>query len=210
MRGGILAGGALAGLAAATGGAVLWSRQHREDRPYGPRWLNELLRPGITRRRLNAVLAPRPGERLLEVGPGYGYYSVGVARSLQPTGTLELLDVRSALLDQTMARIAEAGLANVQSTVGDAVRLPYPDAAFDGAYLVACLGEIADQEAAIRELARVLRPGGRLVVGETVADPHRVPLDTLAEMTRRSGLEADAVIGRRSYVARFVKRVSEE
>lgn len=47
-----------------------------------------------------------------------------------------------------------------RATLGDARRLPYPDCGFDAAYLVVCLGEMPDRDAAVREVARVLRPGG--------------------------------------------------
>ena len=71
-------------------------------------------------------------------------------------------------------RAREAGLGNMVPTQGDARELPYDDDAVDGAYLVTVLGEIPDQEAALRELARVVRPGGRVVVGELIGDPHWV------------------------------------
>ena len=77
---------------------------------------------------------------------------------LQPSGTLELLDVRRTLLDQSVARAAGQGLTNVSATLGDGRRLPYPDEHFDAAFLVATLGEIGDDGKAIAELARVLRP----------------------------------------------------
>ena len=60
---------------------------------------------------------------------------------------------------------------NLELRQGDATSLPYEDASFDGAFLVTVLGEIPDQEKALRELRRVLRPGGRVVFGETVARP---------------------------------------
>jgi trans-aconitate 2-methyltransferase len=54
-------------------------------------------------------------------------------------------------------------VTNITATQGDARRLPYGNAAFDAAYLVAVLGEIPDEDAALRELARALKPGGRLI-----------------------------------------------
>jgi ubiquinone/menaquinone biosynthesis C-methylase UbiE len=162
-------------------------------------------RPGISRRRLAQMLNPRPGEQLLEVGPGYGHYTLPVARALGREGTLAILDLHQTLLDQTMQRAAAEGLTNVRATRGDGRALPYPDRHFDAAYLVACLGEIPDRAAAIHELARVLRPGGRLVVGESAVDPHRVRLPALTEHARRAGLRAGATVGRVSYFARFDK-----
>ena len=67
---------------------------------------------------------------------------------------------------------ASAGSTNLVPTQGDATALPYDDGSIDAVVLTAVLGEIPDQAAALGEIARVLRPGGRLVVGELFGDPH--------------------------------------
>lgn len=136
---------------------------------------------------------------MLEIGPGYGHYTHAVAEALGPNGRLEILDLSRTLLDQTIHRGKARGLTKLVATRGDAQQLPHGDRHFDGAYLVACLGEIPDRGAALDELARVLRPGGRLVVGETVADPHRVRGPELTRLAQRAG----ALGGRVSYFARF-------
>jgi ubiquinone/menaquinone biosynthesis C-methylase UbiE len=124
---------------------------------------------------------------------------------LQPAGTLELLDVRQALLDQSVARAAGQGLTNVVATLGDGQELPYADDRFDAAFLIAALGEVGDAGKAVSELARVMRPGGRLVVGETVFDPHRVRPPQLSELALEAGLRPGATAGRKSYFARYEK-----
>src|SRR4051794_11510207 len=159
---------------AAVVAAALWWRKHPSACPYGQRFWVEAPHPLITRARLQEVLDPQPGERVLEVGPGTGYYSLDVATWVSPGGRLDIFDLQPEMLDHTMRRAAERGLANVVPTQGDARQLPYPDASFHAACLTAVLGEIPDQDAALRELARVLKPGGRLVVGELVGDPHWV------------------------------------
>jgi protein-L-isoaspartate O-methyltransferase len=184
----------LAAGAAAVGGA-LWWRTHPSACPYGQRFWVEAPHPFITRARLREVLAPQPGERVLEVGPGTGYYSLDVAGWVSPGGRLDIFDLQQEMLDHTLRRARERGLDNIAPRQGDARWLPYADATFDAAYLIAVLGEIPDQDAALRELARVLRPGGRLVVGELFGDPHWVSPKRLrkragaAELsfTRRSG-----------------------
>jgi ubiquinone/menaquinone biosynthesis C-methylase UbiE len=55
---------------------------------------------------------------------------------------------------------------NIDATVADGSMLPYEPASLDGAYLIDVLGEMPDARAALRELHRILKPGGRLVVGE--------------------------------------------
>jgi len=160
--------------------------------------------PFITRKRLREALAPQPGETVLEIGPGTGYYSLDVAQWIAP-GTLHVFDLQQEMLDHTMARAAERGIANIRPTQGDARSLPYPDASFDAAYLVTVLGEIPDQEAALRELRRVLRPSGRLVVGEIMLDPHVVTEGALRERAERSGLRFERRVGNRfGYFARLV------
>ena len=118
------------------------------------------------------MLRPEPGERLLEIGVGTGYYSHDMADWVGPEGTLELFDLQQEFLDHVMRGAAERGLANLVPTQGDATALPYEDASVDAVVLTAVLGEIPDRAAALREIRRVLKPDGRLVVGELFGDPH--------------------------------------
>jgi ubiquinone/menaquinone biosynthesis C-methylase UbiE len=153
--------------------------------------------PFITRERLAEILEPRPGERLLEVGPGTGYYSLPVASRLAPEGRLDVLDIQPEMLDHTLRRAAEQGISNIEPAQGDAREMPYPDAAFDGAFLVTVLGEIPDQEAALRELRRVVKPGGRIVVGELFGDPHMVTHRALRERAEAAGFSVKRTLGGR-------------
>ena len=179
-------------LGAAAGAAVLagalWWRTHPSACPYSQRFWVEPPHPLITRARLRDVLAPQPGERVLEVGPGTGYYTLDVASRLLPSGTLDIFDLQQEMLDHAMARARERGLSNITPTQGDARSLPYPDESFDAAFLVTVLGEVPDQDAALRALARVLKPGGRLVVGELFGDPHWVRPSTLRRRAEAAGL----------------------
>ncbi len=190
--------------AALTGAAAWWWRAHPSACPYGQRFWVQAPHPFITRRRLAAILAPRPGERILEVGPGTGYYALPVAGLLAPGGTLDVVDVQPKMLEHTLREAERRGLSNVVPTEADARSLPYPDASFDAAYLVTVLGEIPDQDAALRELRRVLVPGGRLVVGELFGDPHMVTFGALHERADAAGLRFERRLGGAlAYFARF-------
>ncbi len=194
MRAGLI--GATAAAGAVIGGA-LWWRAHPSACPYGQRFWVEAPHPFITRDRLREALDPEPGEAVLEVGPGTGYYTLSVADWIEPNGRLHIVDVQQAMLDHTMGRAAEAGLKNVEPRQGDATRLPYEDGEFDAAYLVAVLGEIPDQAAALRELRRVVKPAGRIVVGELFGDPHMVTATALAKAAGRVGLRFERRVGPR-------------
>lgn len=197
----------LLGAAAAVAGAALWWRKNPSACPYGQRFWVESPHPLITRPRLREILAPMAGERVLEVGPGTGYYTLEVAEWVKPDGEVDILDLQQEMLDHTMRRAGEAGLPNVTPTQSDATAMPYEDGTYDAAYLVAVLGEIPDQEAALRELARVLKPGGRLVVGELFGDPHYVRLGPLRLRASGAGLGYERRVGNAlGYFARFAKR----
>jgi ubiquinone/menaquinone biosynthesis C-methylase UbiE len=195
---------ALAGLAA-TAGAALWWRRNPSACPYSQRFWVEAPHPLITRERLWRTLAPRTGERVLEIGPGTGYYSPELAGWLGSEGELELFDLQQEMLDHAMRRVAERGLNNVGATRGDATALPFDDGRFDAVVLTAVLGEIPDQGAALSEIARVLRPGGRLIVGELLGDPHFTSAPALRRRGEAAGLRWDARDGPPfGYFARLV------
>jgi ubiquinone/menaquinone biosynthesis C-methylase UbiE len=189
---------------AALVGAALWWRRNPSACPYSQRFWVEAPHPFITRERLREILSPRPGERVLEVGPGTGYYSLPVASWVAPDGRLDVLDVQQEMLDHTMRRAREQGTSNIVPQRGDAQELPYPDDAFDATYLNFVLGEVPDQERALRELRRVLKPGGHLVVGEALPDPHMVKVEALREKAEEAGLRFEHRLGGPfGYYARF-------
>ena len=130
---------------------------------------------------------PRNGERILEVGPGVGVHALPIAYSLLPNGSLDVLDVQQEMLDDLKRRAVSKGVTNIVATQGDAQALPYPDHTFDAAYLIGVLGEIPDAVVALRELSRVLKPGGRLVISEFLIDPDFIPLLALQEKAGDSG-----------------------
>lgn len=175
--------------------AALWWRANPSACPYGQRFWVQAPHPFISRPRLRQALSPQPGDHVLEVGPGTGYYSLTAARWLGADGRLSIFDLQPEMLEHTMARARAAGVQNIHPHQGDARALPYADATFDAAYLVAVLGEIPDQDAALRELARVLKPGGRLVVGELFGDPHMVTSSALRRRADLAGLRFERRVG---------------
>jgi ubiquinone/menaquinone biosynthesis C-methylase UbiE len=178
-------------------GAALWWRRHPSACPYSQRFWVEAPHPFITRARLREVLEPRDGERVLEVGPGTGYYALPVAVWLGPGGHLDVLDLQQEMVDHTLRRAASEGITNISGARADAREMPYADDSFDAAYLVTVLGEVPDQEAALRELRRVVKPDGRIVVGELFGDPHMVTFGALRERAEAAGLAVERKLGGR-------------
>lgn len=180
---------------AATLAAALWWRRNPSACPYGQRFWVEAPHPVVTPERLRSVLRPQRGERLLEIGPGTGYYTFDMAEWVgggaddpAAAGAVEIFDVQQEFLDHVMRAAAERSIQNVVPTRGDATALPYEDDSIDAVVLTAVLGEIPDRAAALAEIARVLRPGGRLVVGELFGDPHFTTLASLKRQAPAAGL----------------------
>ena len=190
-------------LVAAVVGGALWWRKNPSACPYSQRFWVEAPHPIISRDRLRSVLRPRVGERILEVGVGTGYYSLDLAEWVGGAGTIELFDLQREMLDHVAERAGERGLGNLVATQGDATDLPYEDGSMDAVVLTAVLGEIPDREAAVAEISRVLRPGGRLVVGELFGDPHF----TTPGQVERLGVAAGLVLEERSgpWIASFTR-----
>ena len=188
-------------------GAATWATRARRNPaacPYTQRLFLDLPRPFMRRQTLRDMLDLAPGERVLEVGAGTGYYSLDVARQIAPEGRLDVLDLQQSMLDELMRRATDRGITNIEPIVGDAQNLPFPHATFDAAFLVATLGEIPDRDQALRELRRVLKSGGRLVVGEGQPDPHMLTIDDLRSRVEAIGLVFDGHEGTPfGYFARF-------
>jgi arsenite methyltransferase len=117
----------------------------------------------LRRRRLvREALAPAPGERILDMGCGPGFYAVEVLQEVGDEGSVVGVDTSAAMLGVAANRAR--GRPNGDFRQGDATALPVEDGEFDAALSVQVLEYVADATAALRELRRSLRPGGRVVV----------------------------------------------
>jgi SAM-dependent methyltransferase len=116
--------------------------------------------------RMVELLAPAGDEVAVDLGTGAGHAAVRLAPHV---ARVEAIDLVPEMLEQARLLAEERGIANVAFRVCDVRALPYPDASFDAAVSRVSAHHWADVPAGIAEAARVLRPGARLVVIDTVA-----------------------------------------
>lgn len=128
------------------------------------------------RRRAADLAALGPGDRALDVATGTGDLAIELARRVGPGGEVVGSDFSEGMLERARAKGADAP-APLRFEWGDAQALPYADASFAAATVGFGARNFADLEAGLGEMARVVRPGGRVVVLE-ITQPQRPPLST--------------------------------
>jgi len=111
------------------------------------------------------IARPRRGERVLDVAAGSGDLAEALARRVSPGGEVWLTDLNRRMLERGRDRMLDAGLL-APAVQCDAERLPFPPAYFDCVTVGFGLRNMTRKDAALAEMARVLKPGGRLVVLE--------------------------------------------
>jgi len=110
------------------------------------------------------LLDVREGHSVLDVGCGDGYLLRKAARRASLTMGVDLDESRLRASRNSLTDSRRSGQSPIELTVADAQRLPFADASFDRIICTETLEHVADAQLALRELARVLRPGGRLAV----------------------------------------------
>jgi len=119
----------------------------------------------VRRRQANIeALAPRAGQTIVDIGSGPGYMVAELARSVGDAGSVIGIDPSEDM--RKSATRACAGFTNVQIIDGAATALPLPDVSVDGAASLQVFEYLDDVPAALKEVRRVLKPGGRLVIGD--------------------------------------------
>lgn len=130
--------------------------------------MNDLMSAGLHRVWKSytvAVADARPGQRVLDLAGGTGDLARAFARRVGPTGLVVHTDINAAMLREGRARLLDEGLV-LPTTLCDAERLPFAGESFDIVTVAFGLRNMTHKDAALAEMARVLKPGGRLLVLE--------------------------------------------
>lgn len=179
--------GLLTGFLLSQLGLRLWVRRWPRPIPYGWAWLleNPWRRSYRDPARLAGQCELRAGDEVLEAGCGSGLFTAALAACC---AHLTALDIEPRYLAQTARKTA--GLPNVTLLQGDLAALPIPDASLDVIVLISVLTELPRPVDALRECRRVLKPGGRVIVGEEFFGPEYVRASTVERWAREAGLHS--------------------
>jgi ubiquinone/menaquinone biosynthesis C-methylase UbiE len=181
-----------------------------EDPDFFVRFMDEAQKPpGIqaSKQRMLDRAALAPGEAVLDVGCGPGDDLFAMESLVGPAGRLFGLDASAVMLAEARHRAAERGL-DVTFVIGDATALPFPDGAFDVCRAARVLEHLADPREALAEMARVTRPGGRIVVFDF--DWDSLLIDHPDRETTRTVVQSYSDAIQNGWIGRELPRLFEE
>lgn len=164
-----------------------------------PPWLSWLLEnpltEGIRGQTIIGYLDLQPGMTVLDLGCGPGRLTLLAAEKVWPGGEVTAVDMQEEMLRRARQKIETSGLQNVRFLRAVAGTGRLANGYFDRALLVTVLGEIPDQQTALQEVYRALKPGGKLAVGEVFPDPHFQSQANVRKLAQQVGFREDATYG---------------
>ncbi len=147
--------------------------------------MNDLMSMGVHRlwkRHFVDTAGIHPGDRVLDLAGGTGDVAALLSRKVGGSGRVVLSDINAAMVEVGRRRLDDRGIvANVRYALANAEQLPFASKSFDAVTIAFGLRNVTDKDAALREMRRVLRPGGRVHIlefSEVRAEPLKKLYDT--------------------------------
>ncbi len=132
--------------------------------------MNDLMSLGVHRlwkRHFIAISNIQPGQRVLDLAGGTGDIAALMSKRVGSNGSVVLSDINEAMLAVGRERMEDRGIVgNIEYSLANAEKLPFADAEFDAVTIAFGLRNVTDQQAALQEMFRVLKPGGRAMILE--------------------------------------------
>jgi len=146
---------------------------------------------------------------VLDLGCGSGAFTTLLARVVGEQGKVYAVDIQPGMLRQLERKLAKAenqDIRNIKIKQASAYELPFEDGVFDLVFMVAALQEISDRDRVLREVRRVLKPGGTLAVTEFLPDTDYPRQSITIKLCQREGFILDDNLGNFwNYTVRFSK-----
>ena len=154
----------------------------------------------------------KPGMMVIDLGCGSGAFTTSVARVAGEQGRVYAVDIQPAMLQQLKRKLLKPenrDIRNIELKEASAYELPFADESIDLVYMVTVLMEIPDRGKALREIRRVLKPGGTLAVTEFLPDPDYPWRSTVIKICQHEGFVLNDNLGNLwNYTVRFRKPLS--
>lgn len=168
-----------------------------------PVWMKWLLDPpslhtisGRTRKTIE-YLDIKPGMDILDAGCGPGRLTIPLAERTGPTGTVTAMDIQEGMLSEVRRRAGKENITNIRYIQGGIGEGKLPEEEYDRIVMITVIGEIPERDKAMQEIYQALKPGGILLIEETIRDPHFQRAQTIRAMADELGLIERGLYGSR-------------
>jgi len=194
---------------------VLWrflSRKRLLPCPAFISWLVELENPLARVTRSESILKQLGtviGARIADIGCGPGRVTLPLAQAVGAEGEVLAVDVQNEMLQKVARKAGERGLSNIKLLLGDARRIELLERSLDAVLLVMALGEIPEHPKVFLSIYSALNENGRLLISESVFDPHYTRKNKLIALATRTGFIEESCVGNGfAYTIVFKKKVN--
>jgi SAM-dependent methyltransferase len=138
----------------------------------------------------------QPGMEIVELGCGTGFYTIAVAKAIQPAGLVFAVDIQQGMLDKLKVRMDQEGVENIIPVLADAEgHIPLDDGVADAVFSVTVLPEIPDPQKALLQVKRILKDDGIFVNAEFLLDPDFPLRRTVVKWARQAGFTLNRQVG---------------